>query len=141
VKRMLRFILGGNHKRRKTKLPNPNYEYRIVFKSGSIEAIKRAKGWNTDADMARALGVTRAYVAMLKKTRATVTATVITRLAAQLGNIEGAWWTYYEIVPWGVKDKEHPLWNYEKFHGRIPYKRISLAVELRQGDYNLEKNT
>ena len=31
-------------KKSKTYLPNPNFEYRVVFKKGTIEAIKRIIG-------------------------------------------------------------------------------------------------
>ncbi|MDD5610448.1 MAG: hypothetical protein PHH69_02760 [Candidatus Omnitrophica bacterium] len=135
---MLRLFFFRRIKKSKSGLPNPNFEYRLVFKKGAIETIKITKGWKTDADMARALGLTRQYVSMLHRTRTTVTSTVITRLAAQLGNTESNWWIYFEIVAWGIKDTNHPNWNQEKYMGRMPYSRYSSSAELRQRDYATE---
>lgn len=125
-------------KRIKSSLPNPNYEYRIVFKKGAVEAIKKAKGWRSDAELARNLGLTRAYISMLHRTRATVSATVITRIAACLGNVERNWWIFFEIVPYGVAEPNHPHWNMEKHAGRVPYDRFSLSAEVRKRDYLVE---
>jgi transcriptional regulator with XRE-family HTH domain len=131
-------ILQGKIKKNKSVLPNPNFEYRLIFRKGAVETIKKAKGWRTDADMARALGLTRAYIAMLHRTKVSVTATVITRLAAQMGNTDDNWWIHYEIVPWGVSDLRHPVWNEEKYQGRMPYGRYSSSAELRKRDYKTE---
>ena len=131
-------ILQLRFKKGKSALPNPNLEYRIIFKKGAVETIKRAKGWESDAEMARALGLTRAYITMLRRVKVSVTATVITRLAIQMGNIEKNWWIYYDIMPWGVEDVNHPIWNQEKYMGRIPYARHSLMAELRSKDYETE---
>lgn len=136
---MLKLFFLRLAKKGKTTLPNPNFEYRLVFKKGAIESIKQAKGWQTDADMARALGLTRQYVSMLHRTRVGATSTVITRLAAQLGNTEGNWWIYYDIVAWGVKDVNHPAWNNEKYLGRMPYQRYSPMAGLRSKDYRTEE--
>jgi transcriptional regulator with XRE-family HTH domain len=89
--------------------------------------------------MARALGLTRAYISMLNKTRVSITATVITRLAAQLGNIEDNWWIHFEIVPWGVSDPNHPVYNQEKHSGRIPYAQFSSNAQERKQDYKVEQ--
>ena len=124
-------------KREKHLLPNPNHEYRLVFKKGAIATIKKAKGWKTDSEMARTLGITRSYISMLRATRVSVTANIITRLAAQLGNTEGNWWSHFEIIPWGVQDMNHPVWNMEKLNGRVPYTGFSLHAGGR--NYNAEK--
>ena len=71
--------------------------------------------------MARALGLTRQYVNMMKKTRVGVTATVICRLALVMGSVSTNWWVFYEILPYGVSDPDHPVWNQEKYMGRQPY--------------------
>ena len=140
--KLLKYFLQPGRNNVKSILPNPNLEYRIVFKKGAVETIKRAKGWKTDAEMARALGLTRAYISMLVKTRVSVSSTVITRLAAQMGNTEVNWWVYYDIVPWGVSDPNHPTFNNEKYKGQIPYDRFSVSEEIRSLDYKAErKNT
>jgi len=134
----LNLFLQDRVKKGKSRLPNPELEYRLVFRQGAVELIKKAKGWLSDADMARALGLTRAYVTMLRRTRVSVTATVITRLAVLMGNVEKNWWIYYDIVAWGVKDENHPFFNEEKYKGRIPYSRYSSSAELRSRDFAVE---
>lgn len=105
----------------KTYLANPFLEHRIVFKRGAVEAVKKVKGWRSDAEMARALGLTRQYISMLHKTRVGVTSTVICRLAVALGSTMSQWWVFYEIIPYGVCDPNHPMWNQEKYIGCQPY--------------------
>ncbi len=123
----------------KYHLPNPGLEHRLVFKRGAVEAIQRVKGWQNLTEMADALGITRQYMSMLHKTRVAVTHTVITRLAVLLGNIRENWWIHYEIVPYGVKDENHPVWNSEKEMGRMPYDKYSSSAELRKKDYIVEE--
>lgn len=103
-------------------MPFPGLEHRLVFKDGAVQAIKKVKGWKTDADMARALGLTKQYINMMKKGRVGVTSTVITRLAVVMGSITANWWVFYEILPNGIADPDHPAWNYDKYLGRQPYK-------------------
>jgi len=122
---------------RKSPLPVPGLEHRLVFKKGAVEAIMKVKGWRTYADMARALGITRQYVSMMAKTRVGATSTVICRLAAEMGSISSNWWVFYEIVPYGVSDPDHPVWNQEKAMGRQPYKsRLSEVYQhCSKSDY------
>lgn len=136
---MLNLIKQVISKKSKTTLPNPNFEYRIVFRKGAVEAIKKVKGWRTDAEMAKALGITRSYINQLKKTRVSATSTVITRLAAQLGNTLCNWWVHFEIVPYGIIDQNHPTWNQEKYMGQQPYARFSPCAEIRKLDYKTEE--
>jgi len=89
--------------------------------------------------MGRALGVTKAYISMMRHEKASVTHTVITRLAYLLGNLDGKWWTHYKIVRWVGVDDRHPLFNYEKYKGRIPYIDGSPIAEMRGQDYPVEK--
>lgn len=116
------------------------HEFRIVFRKGAVDAIKRVKGWRTDGEMAEALGITRQYMSMLAKTRVSVTQTVITRLAVLLGNVKGNWWTHFEIVPYGVKDENHPVWNQEKYMGQIPYGKFSSSAQFRREEYSIEES-
>ena len=137
---MLKYILQLATKRGKSISPNPNPELKLVFKKGAITDIKKVKGWHTDSEMAKALGLTRQYVSMMKKGRVNVTHTVITRLAYQLGNINGSWWSPFEIIDRGeVVDPNHPLWNEDKFRGRVPYAYASDSALLRSKDYKTEK--
>jgi len=135
---LLKLFRHNGKKNGKFYLPNPQLEYRIVFKKGAVEAIKKVKGWTSYSEMANALGITRQYLSMLRLTRVSVTHTVITRLAVILGNVQANWWVHFEIVPYGVKDTNHPTWNYEKERGRMPYKRYSLSAYARKHDYDIE---
>jgi len=129
---MIKLFLRRAPIQRKSILPVPGLEHRIVFKKGAIQTIKQVKGWKTDADMARALGLTPQYVCMMKKTRVGVTSTVICRLAVEMGSVCANWWVFYEIVPYGVSDPDHPVWNQEKTMGRQPYRsRFSEVYQHR----------
>jgi len=135
----LNSILLFVKKSRKGRLPNPIPTLKLVFKEGAVDTIKKAKGWRTDAEMAAKLGITRAYVSMMSKRRVSVSHNVILRLAYVLGNIHGNWWTFYEIVDRGEPiDPNSPLWNEEKYQGRMPYSRFSPMAELRKKDYKVE---
>lgn len=135
---MFKLFFWKYTKPKKVSLPSPYMEHKIVFKKGAVEAIKRVKGWKTDVEMAQALGLTRAYISMLRLGKVGVTATVITRLAVALGNVNGNWWEHFQIIPWGVSDPNHPIYNQEKYMGRIPYSQYSQSVELRKKDYKAE---
>ena len=134
------FKLKSIFRKGKSRLPNPAPALKLVFKSGEVEKIKGIKGWRTDRDMAVALGITRAYVSMMSKRRVSVSHHIILRLAFLLGNLRGAWWVHYEIVDAGEPvDPNHPVWNEEKYQGRIPYRRHSLNAQLRSQDYKIEE--
>lgn len=136
----LKRILHFGKRQRKRVLPDPVPGLKLVFRKGAVETIKRAKGWVTDSDMAYALGITRAYVSMMSKRRISVSHTIILRLAYLLGNLRGNWWIFYEIVNTGeAVDFNHPLWNEDKYHGRIPYDYFSSSADLRSQDYVVER--
>jgi|GEM_PF-5626584 hypothetical protein len=145
---MLNLFFKRKSKKPKSVLPNPNLEYKILFRKNAVRQIQALKGWKTDAAMARALGLTPQYITMLRNHNASVTATVITRLAEALNNVEGNWWIYFEIVPRGVKDPKHPVWqdernaskslNMEKFAGRVPYTPYSATAIERSSEYSAE---
>ena len=131
--------VGYKGKHHLTQGPASPY-LKLVFKAGAVETIKHAKGWKTDADLARALGVTRAYVSMLAKRRVSVSHNVILRLAYLMNNT-ASWWHFYEIVDTGQPvDPNHPLWNEEKYQGTIPYRAYSSSAEARKEDYQVERN-
>ena len=132
------------------KLTSPNVEYKIVFKDGEIDTIKRVKGWKTDIEMAKALGITKQYLSMMRLGKMPVSAYVIAKLACLTGNIEYGWWAPFDIVPRGVYNINHPTWSFEKSLGRVPYsdKSSNQISQSRIHDYpaenqsqnNLEKN-
>ncbi len=123
-------------------LPNPIPGLKLVFKPGAVDTIKRSKGWDTDAEMAQALGITRAYVSMMAKRRVSVSHNIILGLAYLMGNINGKWWAFYEIIDRGEPvDPDSPLWNEDKYQGRMPYSRYSKSAELRSLDYKVERRS
>lgn len=126
----------------KSYLPNPAPALKLVFKREAIVTIRRAKGWRTDREMAEALGVTRAYVSMMAARRVSVSHNIILRLAYLLGSIRGNWWIFYEIIESGEPvDRDHPLWNEDKYQGKVPYNRYSSSADLRSRDYEIETRT
>jgi hypothetical protein len=136
------FKLNGIFRKGKSILPNPAPNLKLVFKRWEVERIKHIKGWRTDGEMAAALGITRAYVSMMSKRRVSVSHNVILRLAYLLGNLCGNWWVHYEIVDSGEPvDPNHPLWNHEKYEGRVPYSRFSPNAGIRRKDYRVEVRT
>lgn len=133
------FKLNGIFQKKKVFSPNPAPNLKLVFKDGAIDLIKKVKGWHTDREMAEALGITRAYVSMMSKRRVSVSHNIILRLAYLLGSIQGKWWIHYDIIDSGEPiDPDHPLWNEEKYQGRIPYNRYSSSADLRNRDYKVE---
>jgi transcriptional regulator with XRE-family HTH domain len=133
------FGLNGIFHKGKSLLPNPAPNLKLVFKKGEVEKIKDIKGWRTDGQMAQALGITRAYVTMLANRRVSASHNVILRLAYLLGNLKSNWWVHYEVIDTGEPiDPDHPLWNEEKYQGRIPYGRFSLNADRRKKDYPVE---
>jgi hypothetical protein len=136
------FKLNGIFRKSKSMLPNPAPNLKLVFKKWEVARIKHIKGWRTDGEMAAALGITRAYVSMMSKRRVSVSHNVILRLAYLLGNLRGSWWVHYEIIDSGEPvDPNHPLWNQEKYEGRVPYSRFSSNAEMRKKDYHVEMQT
>ena len=125
---MLKELEAIAKKPRNKKIYNPMFSHEITFRPGAIETIRQAKGWKSDAEMARHIGVTRQYVSNLRKNHAYVTHTVIVRLAILLGNVNNNWWIYYEIVPSKkIKDINHPVHNLEKFNKQLPFSNKSAA--------------
>jgi transcriptional regulator with XRE-family HTH domain len=111
---------------------------KLVFKDGAVATIKKAKGWKNDAEMARSLGITRAYISMLKSRRVSVSHNVILRIAYLMNNFD-KWWHFYEVVDCGdVIAANHPIWNMEKYGGTIPYGQGSISADFRRKDYHAE---
>lgn len=126
--------------RRKVKhsMAYPYSTYRIVFKKGALKSIMKVKGWKSYQSVANALGFTRQYIQMLDKTKVAVTAEVISRVAVCTGSTTDNWWIHYELIPWGVENLNHPVWNMEKHNGKIPYVEHSISSEFRSLDYPAE---
>jgi hypothetical protein len=125
----------------KDKLPYPYLNYRLVLKKGLMKKlIMKSKGWRTYTEAGKGLGLCRQYCCLLDHQNATATSTVITRIAAATGNVDGNWHQFFEIVPWGHKgfDSNHPSFNNEKYEGRIPYRSFSPSAESRRKDYDVE---
>jgi hypothetical protein len=113
-------------------------DYDIVFKPGAIQTIKEIKGWKTDAEMSRALGVSKSYICGLKKQTFGVTSTVITRIAHATGNVEENWHIFYDLKFLGFRMSSDPKWNNLKYNGEMPYSWKSKSAALRNKDYGNE---
>jgi len=131
-------IIHKVSKKGKSNLTYSYPEYKLVFKRGAVAAIKKAKGWKSDNKMAMALGITRAMLSGMKSQKLNVTHKIMTRLAYQLSNTRGNWWTHFEMVEWGHIPQNHPLYNHDKYMGRIPYTEHSPAAAFRSLDYEAE---
>lgn len=116
-------------------------DYMFVFKDSAIDTIKRAKGWKTDAEMAKRLDFTRQYICALKKHRLPVTHEVIIRVATALGDTKAKWWNHFEIVPSGKYRPDHPKYNQAKYEGKKPYAEHSISAEFRKLDTEVEQRS
>ncbi len=114
-------------------------EYMFIFKDKAIDVIKRAKGWKTDAEMAKRLDFTRQYICALKKHRLPVTHEVMIRVAAALGDTKAKWWNHFEIVSNGKYKPDHPKYNQAKYDGKQPYAKHSMSAEFRKLDGEVEQ--
>lgn len=139
-KEMFKLFKHSKPKLRNPRLYSPQFEYAIIFKPGAVESIKKVKGWRSDAEMARNLYVTRQYICNLKKQRAACTSTIITRIAACLGNIEDHWYEFYQLKPLGFIRTNDMQYNQQKYLGQIPYEKYSISAEFRKQDYAVEQN-
>jgi transcriptional regulator with XRE-family HTH domain len=131
-------ILQMAHINVKRDLTVSSPHLKLVFKEGSVALIKKAKGWKNDAEMARALGITRAYISMLKSRRVSVSHNVMLRIAYLMNNFD-KWWHFYEVVDCGdIVAANHPIWNMEKYGGTMPYNKSSISADFRRKDYGAE---
>ncbi len=116
--------------------PFPNLKF--VFKKGAADLIKEAKGWRTDAEMAKHLGFTRQYVSALNKRKVQATHQVICRIAYCLGNLD-KWYLFYEVAEMEAPlPSNHPIFNFGKYEGIIPYERNSVSAVAKSQDYDAE---
>jgi plasmid maintenance system antidote protein VapI len=114
-------------------------DYIIAFKENAIDIIKKAKGWKTDAELARKLNFTRQYICSLKKRKTPCTHDVIVRIAAALGNTNENWWNHFEIISTGKYQPNHQKWNQAKYEGKNPYDKFSTAAIFREKDQGGDK--
>lgn len=136
--KLLNNILHFGKQKRQYNFTQPTPHLKLVFKEGAIQTIKNAKGWRTDAEMGRFLGVTRSYITMMKNRRISVSHSVILRIAYLMNNTD-AWWHFYEIIDAGQPvDPNNPLWNMEKYRGTMPYDNKSTTIDFRRKDYQAE---
>lgn len=139
---MLKVLKLFGKKRRRTLLPNPGLNYRLVLRRGTIDRIikGKTKPWKSYQEVGNALGFCRQYICMLDNQNARATPEFIARFAVAMGNTSDGWYLPFELIPSGVEDQNHPTWNQEKHMGRVPYDRFSLTAEFRKNDYKIEKN-
>ena len=123
----------------KQKEESVEMEYMIVLKENALNIIKRAKGWKTDAELARHLDFTRQYICSLKKRKTPCTHDVIVRIATILADTKGNWWNHFEIIEIGKYKPNHQKWNQLKYKGEQPYTKYSVIAGTRELDGVVEK--
>lgn len=106
----------------------------IFFKDGHLDAVKKVRGVKSDAEMARILGITRAYYSLIKARKKPVTHEVICKVAEVTGTIAQDWWAGLEICPVNWINPNHPSNNMAKYHGYKPYDRYSPSAEFREAE-------
>lgn len=122
----------------KVKFYSPDVEYAIVFKEMAIDKIKSIKGWKTDSEMARHLGLTRQYICNLRARKTCCTHTVITRVASAVGNVDENWHIFFQLRPVGFINANGMQYNQAKARGQVPYDRYSITAEMRAQDHQVE---
>lgn len=142
---MLKHLLNSLERREKQivklALTHDKFNYAIYFAPHALETIKLAKGIDSDLQLAKMLGITRAYLSMLRNKKAPVTGEVIVRVAVILNNTQTNWHKFFVIE---VSDEKtsYQKYNMAKYSGEIPYTKDSLAYELRKSDSKIvEKDT
>lgn len=138
---LLNVVLQKNDRKVKQYLPSPFPSYRLVLRKDAWDTARKNKGWRTYQDGADAMNLTRQAICMADKARVQVGPEFISRWAACMGNTTGNWWIHFELIPHGVVDLHHPIWNKAKHNGEIPYNQYSEAAELRKMDYSVEKKS
>lgn len=123
----------------KSYLPSPFPVYKLILRKGALKNIMIVKGWKTYTQVASSLGFTRQYISMLADAKISVSVEFMSRLALCLGNLRDNWHVHYELAPRGNFDDNHPVWNQEKYNGKVPYTDISPTADLRNKDYPVEK--
>lgn len=120
---------GGKHDLTGQMMP----EFSIVINDEEIEAVKRAKGWDTDADMARGMGLTRQRISQIRRTKK-ASIQFIGMFAYLTGNLNGPWWQPFNLVISDWHKSNHQKWNMSKYDGEIPYGKGSLSASFRRQD-------
>ncbi len=124
---------------RKEQPEMPEIEFMLVLKEDALNTIKRAKGWKSDAELARNLNFTRQYICSLKKRKTPVTHEVIIRISGCLGNTNGNWHHHFEIIKVGPYNPDHMKYNQAKHDGKQPYSKYSVMADMRSQDSLVEK--
>ncbi len=138
---MLEWLKDLNQKKRRTRVirHDPMFEYEIFLKPGALEAIKKAKGFKNWTEMAEALKITKQYMSNIKTCNVGISHTFIIRVAVLLNNLGDKWWTFYEIKPTKRKlSLNSPIFNKEKYDGKLPYAKYSPSGNARKVDGNVE---
>jgi len=129
--------LAQQRKIREVRKP-PDFCLQLAFRPGEIRRIMSLKGWSSDRDMAEALGFTKNYICQLRA-GAKVSSEVIARLAQELNNQDGAWWSHFELVERHPESLHSPRNNQAKARGQMPYSARSCSSDFRALDNPMEK--
>lgn len=101
-----------------------------------FETLAKLRGWTSKySNLAEATGLTRSYVrrVILGQER------MSDHFMIQYIIVSGAnpdnpkeWGSLFKIIP--INERNEMSFNYPKLRGHIPYKRLSLAAEMRRQD-------
>jgi transcriptional regulator with XRE-family HTH domain len=132
-----KWLTGNNPKKRRTRVirHDPMFEYELFLKPGALDSIRKAKGYKNWTELADALKITKQYLSNLKTGTVGVSHTFIIRIAVLLNNLDDKWWTFYEIRPTKRKlSLNSPIFNQEKYDGKLPYAKYSPSGNARKVD-------
>jgi len=112
---------------------------RLIFVDGALDLIKVSKGLRNDADVAWALGISRAYMSLLRSSQRSANDEVICRVAYLMNNFD-RWHIYFCIANCGDPvPQNHQINNMVKYYGVKPYTRFSSAAIEKKRDYEVEQ--
>lgn len=119
---------------------------RFFLKQSSWLAICALKGWDprpgsgATAKLAAKLFITRQYARGVVARRFGCSSTIMGKLVDFLGIPEGDCWCHlFERRTYIGMDKNHPIFNIQKYNGEAPYAEYSESANLRQQDYEVER--
>ena len=108
------------------------FGYIFKLKKGAWNKLKDFKEWKTDSQGAEGLGFSRGYISLIIAGKEEVSHEFIIRVAVVCGNIDGNWWSLFEIVKDVKKaNRNHQKFNMAKHMKRMPYTQHSVAAIAR----------
>lgn len=120
-------------------------EYKSLYlKKRTWRAIKDSRGWHRRGSIAlfaKCIGITRQYAGGLVNQELGCSTNAIRKIVDFLGIKKGECWCHLFEMAREEKsiNPDHPLFNFAKHAGEVPYKNNSLSSDLRKLDYDAEE--